>query len=69
MFARSRGRRLAPLSSVARYDTDTITEKVKALTGIHAEFLSTLNHVVKRFLDENARRWVDMQSLFSFMKI
>jgi len=44
-------------------------EKVKALAGIHAEFLSTLNHTVQRFLDENARRWVNMQSLFSFMKI
>ena len=45
------------------------TDRVKALTDKHAEFLSTLNHTVKRFLDENARRWVDMQSLFSFMKI
>lgn len=45
------------------------TEIVRALTGKQAEFLSTLNHTVKRFLDENARRWVDMQSLFSFMKI
>jgi len=45
------------------------TDRVKALIDKHAEFLSTLNHTVKRFLDENARRWVDMQSLFSFMKI
>ena len=44
-------------------------DQVRALTGKHAEFLSGLNRTVKRFLDESARRWVDMQSLFSFTKI
>ncbi|KAF9777286.1 hypothetical protein BJ322DRAFT_1115131 [Thelephora terrestris] len=37
-------------------------DEVRALATKHAEFLSTLNRTVKRFLDENARRWVDMQS-------
>jgi len=44
-------------------------DQVRALTSKHAECLATLNHTVKRFLNENARRWVDMESLFSFMKI
>lgn len=43
-------------------------EQVKAVAAKNAEFLSAMNHTVKRFLDENGRRWVDMQSLFSFMK-
>ena len=50
-------------------DVNTSTDQVRALTSKHAEFLATLNQTVKRFLNENARRWVDMQSLFSFMKI
>lgn len=45
------------------------TAEVSAVTGKNAELLSILNHTAMRFLDENARRWVDMQSLFSFMKI
>lgn len=69
MFAGSRARRLVPRSSATDFDAETDTDQVSALTGIHAEFLSTLNRTVNRFLDENARRWVDMQSLFSFMKI
>ena len=55
--------------SMTPCNVNASTEQVRALTSKHAEFLATLNHRVKRFLDENARRWVDMQSLFSFMKI
>lgn len=54
---------------LAPYNVDASIDQVRALAGKHAELLSALNHTVKRFLDENARRWVDMQHLFSFMKI
>jgi DNA polymerase alpha subunit A len=65
--AEHEGRCLCP--GVTHTNADTSIDQVMALAGKHAEFLSTLNQTVKRFLDENARRWVDMQSLFSFMKI
>ena len=55
--------------SITLCNVNTSTDQVRALTSKHAEFLATLNQTVKRFLNENARRWVDMQSLFSFMKI
>ena len=69
MFTRSRVRRFVDLSIVTRLDIDTKAEEVMALTGKQSEFLSTLNRTVKKYLDENARRWVDMQNLFSFMKV
>ena len=69
---RSRGAEHEGLSvypGKTHFDAHTIVDQVKALTSKHAEFLSALNHTVKRFLDNNARHWVGMQSLFSFMKI
>jgi DNA polymerase alpha subunit A len=54
---------------VTHPDADVSPEQVRALTVEQAEFLSTLNHTVKRFLNENARCWVDMESLFSVVKI
>jgi hypothetical protein len=61
--------KVGKLTSVVCVDANPSTDEVRALATKHAEFLSALNRTVKRFLDENARRWVDMQSLFSFMKI
>ena len=69
MFAGSRGRRLVHPFRGTHLDTETSIDNVKGVAGVNAEFLSTLHYTVKRYLDENARRWVDMQSLFSFMKI
>ncbi|KAI0692497.1 hypothetical protein BC835DRAFT_1407020 [Cytidiella melzeri] len=48
------------------------TSKADAVNGIanwQSEFLKTMSDVVNRYLEQNARRWVDMNSLFSFMKL
>ena len=69
---RSRGAEHEGLSvypSKMHFDAHTIVDQVKALTSRHAGFLSALGRALERFLDENARRWVDMRSLLSFMKI
>ena len=57
------------LPRIKRFNTNASTDEVMGVTAKNSEFLLSLNRTVKRFLDENARRWVDMQNLFSFMKI
>lgn len=44
-------------------------EDILALGTLQADFLQRMSGAVEKYLDKNGRRWVDMGSLFSFMKI
>ncbi|ESK87837.1 dna polymerase alpha catalytic subunit [Moniliophthora roreri MCA 2997] len=44
-------------------------ETVCALVNTHSEFLTIMSGCVEKYLDQCGRRWVEMSSLFSFMKV
>jgi hypothetical protein len=46
-----------------------IADEVAALDNHQSAFLDSMTRAVNKYLDRNARRWVDMNSLFSFMKL
>ena len=48
---------------------DPCTDEVEALGHHQSDFLEAMTAAVNNYLDQNARRWVDMNSLFSFMKL
>ncbi|KEP54793.1 DNA polymerase II [Rhizoctonia solani 123E] len=43
--------------------------EVIALVGLNNEFLTTMTNCVEKYLNQCARRWVEMGTLFSFMQI
>lgn len=44
-------------------------DEIKALVNVQAEFLRTMTKAVDKYLDQCGRRWVELGSLFSFMKV
>ena len=48
---------------------DPCADEVEALGHHQSDFLEAMTAAVNKYLDQNARRWVDMNSLFSFMKL
>uniref|UniRef100_A0A0W0GBD9 DNA-directed DNA polymerase n=1 Tax=Moniliophthora roreri TaxID=221103 RepID=A0A0W0GBD9_MONRR len=44
-------------------------ETVCALVNAHSEFLTIMSGCIEKYLDQCGRRWVEMSSLFSFMKV
>ncbi|KAH9066550.1 DNA polymerase alpha catalytic subunit [Lactarius vividus] len=47
----------------------TNPDEILALAVNHGEFLQRMRQTVEGYLERNGRRWVDMSSLFSFMKV
>ncbi|KAH9072265.1 DNA polymerase alpha catalytic subunit [Lactarius deliciosus] len=47
----------------------TNPDEILALAVNHGEFLQRMRRTVEGYLERNGRRWVDMSSLFSFMKV
>jgi DNA polymerase alpha subunit A len=48
--------------------TDICSDEVLTLAANHGDFLQKMRQTVEKYLEHNGRRWVDMSSLFSFMK-
>ncbi|KAL0059069.1 DNA-directed DNA polymerase alpha catalytic subunit pol1 [Marasmius tenuissimus] len=48
--------------------TDSL-EAVSALVNTHSAFLTIMSGSVEKYLDQCGRRWVELSSLFSFMKV
>ncbi|KAF8920856.1 hypothetical protein CPB85DRAFT_1372860 [Mucidula mucida] len=44
-------------------------EEVKVLVSKHSDFFDSMTACVEKYLDQCGRRWVEMSSIFSFMKI
>jgi len=44
-------------------------DEVKALIGTQGNFLQAMSETVDKYLDQCGRRWVNLSSLFSFMKM
>jgi hypothetical protein len=44
-------------------------DEMLTLAANHGEFLKRMQQTVEKYLEHNGRRWVDMGSLFSFMKL
>ncbi|KZT09817.1 uncharacterized protein LAESUDRAFT_756049 [Laetiporus sulphureus 93-53] len=44
-------------------------DELRALVNVQAEFLQTMDATVEKYLEQCGRRWVDLTSLFSFMKV
>jgi len=44
-------------------------DEILTLAANHGDFLQRMRQTVEKYLDQNGRRWVDMSSLFSFMKL
>ncbi|ETW79152.1 cysteine peptidase C12 [Heterobasidion irregulare TC 32-1] len=44
-------------------------DDIMALGSLQSELLRRMSRTVEKYLDRNGRRWVDMGSLFSFMKL
>lgn len=44
-------------------------EAIKSCALQNAEFLSSMSAAVEKYLDQCGRRWIDMASVFSFMKV
>ncbi len=47
----------------------SVTEEVSVLVSQQADLLRSLSSVVDKYLDQCGRRWVEMGTLFSMMKI
>ncbi|KAI0255725.1 DNA polymerase alpha catalytic subunit [Lactifluus subvellereus] len=47
----------------------TNPDEMLALAANHGDFLQRMRQTVEKYLEHNGRRWVDMGSLFSFMKL
>lgn len=54
---------------VLKSATDVPSGELIALRDRQQDFLETMAASVNKYLDQNARRWVDLSSLFSFVKI
>lgn len=71
---RAEGARFRSFLFVRVSETD-IARSTRLLAEINAisqrqnDFLGAMSTTVETYLNQNARRWVDMKSLFSFMKI
>lgn len=46
-----------------------IPDEIQALVNVQAEFLHTMTKAVDKYLEQCGRRWVELGSLFSFMKV
>ncbi|KAJ7230554.1 DNA polymerase family B-domain-containing protein [Mycena pura] len=55
----------ATKSAVGSAHTDTVT----AVISNNVAFLQAMMACVERYLDQSARRWVELSSIFSFMKV
>jgi DNA polymerase alpha subunit A len=45
------------------------SDEILTLAVNHGDFLQRMRQTVEKYLEHNGRRWVDMGSLFSFMKL
>ena len=48
---------------------DHLEDELTAISGVQLHLLETMNHTIGKYLDQSGRRWVDLRSLFSFMRI
>jgi DNA polymerase alpha subunit A len=46
-----------------------VIDEILSLTGLNHAFLCTMTDTVEKYLDRCGRRWVELSSLFSFMKM
>ena len=42
---------------------------MRPLVGMQREFLQTMSAAVDKYLDQCGRRWIELDGLFSFMKL
>ena len=47
----------------------TLSDEVVALVDVNDTFLRAMTATVEKYLDNCGRRWVDLDGLFSFIKI
>jgi len=47
----------------------TLAEATTALVTANSEFLMNMSNCVEKHLNQCGRRWVDLSSVFSFMKV
>jgi len=47
----------------------TQTDVVSAVVSTHLAFLQAMSACVERYLDQSARRWVELSTIFSFMNV
>lgn len=50
-------------------DNDTTLEAVDAVVQMNLDLLESMKKTVNKYLDQCGRRWVEMNDLFSFMKL
>ena len=63
------GTRRSPYTHFTTNEGIDFLDEILTLAANHGDFLQRMRQTVEKYLEQNGRRWVDMGSLFSFMKL